>query len=155
MLPSARTRPLRVLSERLLITKIITGLGLALLLIVAAWSASHSEADGTLSSAGASVAVSQIVSDAVAGDAAVVPNADQDLVAVTEWADVGTVLAGTAGCLLGIFCTILLIALIRYFVLPRTAPRLGGIARTLSILISADRPVLRPVTLSELSISRT
>lgn len=156
MLSSAPSRPLRILNERLLITKIITCLGLALLLVIGAWSAAHSEADGTVATAEVSTISSLDAASAstITGDAEALPLSG-GTIPLSAWADESTLLAGAVGCLLGIFCTILLVAFLRFFVLRRHPPLIGVVARAISAHVAPIAPARQPLTLAQLSVSRT
>ncbi len=156
MLSSARSRPLRILNERLLITKIITCLGLALLLVIGAWSAVHSEVDGTVTAAASTASPLDVALVSTAtGDAEALPGLGGSTIPASAWADESTLLVGAVGCLLGIFCTILLVAFLRFFVLRGHSPFLGVVARAISAYVVRIAPARQPLTLAQLSVSRT
>ena len=132
-----------MLSERLLITRIITSLGVVFLLVLGMWAATHTEpnSSGSYSSA---VAV-------VTDEAAAVP-AGATMTSGPGWVDA---VFGAVTCLLGVLCGLALIALtVR---LLRQAPlralsRSPRMAIQLSLPGRSDAAVL---TLAQLGLSRT
>ncbi|GGD86491.1 hypothetical protein GCM10007269_31710 [Microbacterium murale] len=150
MKPTASKRMKTLLAETSLITKIITGLGLALLLIVGAWSGEIHESEASISTA------------SFAG----VPVTTHDLSSVdsAEAATAGTVIGegsddslmlGVAGCLLGIICCVLVLVVARVLSV-RAAPRiLFRLPRMLALARATGRPFTAPLYLTQLSISRT
>jgi hypothetical protein len=140
MLPSPSDRMPRARTERILITRVITAVGLALLLVVGAWSASHGTADlhSTL-----------CLASGVSHPAGASPAASDGATAID-------VLSSDAGiCVIAALCCVALTLLFR---------RLAGHgARALTtraaLLTSPPRAgpsiVVPALTLTQLSISRT
>lgn len=148
---SASRRATALLCDRLLITRIITGIGLALLLILGASIGSHHEAESSTP-----LATSSLVSATL--PQADPPGADATAnLAGTAISDVvsDSVMLGVAGCLLGIICCFLL------FVVARSLHRRVGL-RTLCRLRRTGVPApptgrafIAPLSLVQLSLSRT
>ena len=140
MLPSPSDRMPRARTERILIARVITAVGLALLLVVGAWSASHGTADlhSTL-----------CLASGVSHPAGASPAASDGATAID-------VLSSDAGiCVIAALCCVALTLLFR---------RLAGHgARALTtraaLLTSPPRAgpsiVVPALTLTQLSISRT
>jgi len=145
MISAPRTQDAVILSERLLITRIITSVALALLLIVGAWMATHAEPEA------AAPTVSSVTEHV---DAHIAP-----IAAGTPIIDQGTTspaLLGVAVCVLGVLCGLLLVVVTRW--LHRT--RRPQPERELMPLLRALLPTPAPpraaaFTLTQLSISRT
>ncbi|MET0829684.1 MAG: hypothetical protein ABWY26_09205 [Microbacterium sp.] len=158
---SATHAPSKMLHERLLITKIVTGLALVFLLVVAVWSADHSETNGVASVASAAATTSDgavaavLTSDGRWGMASDVESFPTEIAVGLSADDSGGVLAGFAGCLLGIFCGLLLLALVRLHA-QRFRPKvLGAAPRVLDPVKSVARLFTPPLSLTQLSLSRT
>lgn len=151
MIPKTSTRHMALLGKHLLIMKIITGIGLALLLVVGAWSAAHHESElSTTPSVSAAISATTgqgvPVSDAVerASDA-VVSNAGVVDVAVL----------GVAGCLLGIVCCLVALALTRGLSGRMASRTLHVRPRSIAPMYATDRPYAPALSLAQLSLSRT
>ncbi|WP_417508551.1 hypothetical protein [Microbacterium sp.] len=139
-----------LLAETSLITKIITGLGLALLLILGAWSGEIHESETSISTASlAGVPLpTQDLSSVGSAEAAAASTA------IGEGSD-DPLMLGVAGCLLGIICCVLVLVLARILSV-RAAPRiLFRLPRMLAFARATGRPVTAPLSLAQLSISRT
>ncbi len=132
--PTPRARP-----ERILRSRIVIAVGLALLLVVGAWSASHGSADAhaTLCLA---PGVSQPVDTSAAGSVAETAPADP---------------AAAAACAAAALCCVALVLLFRHL-RTRSGLRLRGLLpRTTARFRAGPRPLLPAVSLIQLSISRT
>ncbi len=145
MISAARTQDAVILSERLLITRIITGVALALLLIVGAWMATHIEPAATPPTA--SSTTEQM-------DAHIAPIATG--APVTDQGTTSPTLQGIAVCVLGVLCGLLLVVMNRWLHrTPRPQPE-SGLLPLLRVLSPAPSPPRAAAfTLTQLSISRT
>jgi hypothetical protein len=142
MLPSPSDRMPRARTERILIARVITAVGLALLLVVGAWSASHGTADlhSTL-----------CLASGVSHPAGASPAASD-----TDGATAIDVLSSDAGiCVIAALCCVALTLLFR-----RLAGH-GARALTTRAALLTSPPgagpsiVVPALTLTQLSISRT
>lgn len=135
-----------ILSERLLITKIITSVALALLLIVGAWmAATHTE---TETAAPTASSVTEHVDAHIAPLAADAPVMDQGTAAPA--------LLGVAVCVLGVLCGLLLVVVNRWLLRARRPQPEPGLLPLLRAMMPAPAPPRAAAfTLTELSISRT
>lgn len=141
MLPPPSSLASRVRLQRSLLPRVITALGLALLLVVGAWSTSHGEAD-----VHASLCLAPGVST---GDVAAGTTHHDEVTAV----DVLTSDAAFCGfAVLWFLALVLLLARAfrrdRGILLPRLSPAIVGPR-------AGPRPLRSALTLTELSISRT
>ncbi|WP_237682450.1 hypothetical protein [Microbacterium sp. B19(2022)] len=142
MLPSSPDRMLRVRADRTLIARAVTAVGLALLLVIGAWSSSHGPADVHATLCLASGVSSPV--DTVAPDRG------------TDSATAVDVLSSDIGvCVLAVLCGIALVLL--FLRLPRRGARpLGArIPRLTSPSRAGPRLVVPALSLTQLSISRT
>ena len=134
-----------ILSERLLITRIITSVVLALLLIVGAWLATHTEPE---------VAAPTASSVAEHVDAHIAP-----IAAGTQVIDQGTMspaILGVAVCVLGVLCGLLLVVVTRWMHRTRRPQPTQGLLPLLRALLPTPAaPRATAFTLTQLSISRT
>lgn len=134
-----------ILSERLLITRIITSVALALLLIVGAWMATHAEPEA------AAPTVSSVTEHV---DAHIAP-----IAAGTPIIDQGTTspaLLGVAVCVLGMLCGLLLVVVTRWVHRTRRPQPERELLPLLRVLFPAPAPPRAAAfTLTQLSISRT
>lgn len=134
-----------ILSERLLITRIITSVVLALLLIVGAWLATHTEPE---------VAAPTASSVAEHVDAHIAP-----IAAGTQVIDQGTMspaILGVAVCVLGVLCGLLLVVVTRWMHRTRRPQPTQGLLPLLRALLPTPAaPRAAAFTLTQLSISRT
>ncbi|QYM66114.1 hypothetical protein K1X59_16070 [Microbacterium sp. Se5.02b] len=134
----------RARDERLLIARIITAVGLALLLVVGAWSTSHGTADvhatlclaagvsdptSTASGTGTATATDTLAVDAVSSDAAL--------------------------CVIAALCVVALVLLFRRLVDRRRGLRLAHAPRTTAPPRAGPHILVPALTLAQLSISRT
>ncbi|MEZ7755565.1 hypothetical protein O5Y58_08630 [Microbacterium paraoxydans] len=140
MPPLAPAPTPRARAERVLQSRIVIAVGLALLLVVGAWSTSHgtAEAHATLCLA---PGVSQASETAgTAGQVAEVAPADP---------------AAAAACAMAALCCVALVLLFRHL-RTRSGIRLRGLLpRVTAPLRAGPRPFLPAVSLIQLSISRT
>lgn len=144
MVPSSRHERSALLSERLLITRIITSLGVAFLLVLGVWAAGHTEPDtsaGAFSSTAAAVAVDEPLT-AIDAATPVSP----------LWADA---ILGAAACLLGVLCGLVLIVMIVRLMRQLSPPRLSTAPRIRVRLTLPDGPRVSVLTLAQLGLSRT
>lgn len=146
MYSTSRLSQTRTLNERLLITKIITGLGLALMVMVGSWSGTHDGTERSFPAAAHVVEMEQHQSSSAADDSAV----------AAAWVTAADdVLLAAAGCVLGILCVLVLCAVLRNFVL-RSSPRIVQVSpRTGASLAVSARFFAPTLSLIELSLSRT
>lgn len=145
MISAARTQDAVILSERLLITRIITSVALALLLIVGAWMATHTEPE---TAAPPASSVAEHVDAHIAPIAAGTPVMDQGTGSPT--------LLGVAVCVLGVLCGLLLVVVNRWLHRARRPQPERGLSPLLRALLPAPAPPRAVAfTLTQLSISRT
>lgn len=139
MPPLAPVPTPRARAERILQSRIVIAVGLALLLVVGAWSASYGTADAhaTLCLA---PGVSQPIDASAAGPVAEVALEDT---------------AAAAACAAAALCCVALVLLFRRL-RTRSGIRLRGLlSRATAPLRAGPRPFLPAVSLIQLSISRT
>ncbi|WP_141651286.1 hypothetical protein [Microbacterium sp. 3J1] len=137
-------------TSRWLITKIITAVVLSLLVVLGTVIGGHHEGEKSLSVA---VAAST-PSDADHSSPLVTASHS---IAAEQFADgaVDAALLGSVGCLLGIFCCILLFVLRRWMLLRRSARCLGHAPRQAARVSSTGLALPSPLSLEQLSLSRT
>ncbi|MDX2377740.1 hypothetical protein M4I32_13100 [Microbacterium sp. LRZ72] len=156
---AAPSRPSKTLYERLLITKIITGLGLAFVLVSGIWSAAHSEPGGVSSILAPVVTASADAAAAMGSVEPVAAVSQATTPGAPDRAEVGAdnssgMMAGVAGCLLGIFCSLLLLVVKRLYAL-RVTPRVVAVGSRASAPMRAVARRFTPtLTLVQLSLSR-
>jgi len=142
-----------MLSERLLITRLITSVGMALLLMLGVAAAAHPEPDG---SAPVPVAVTAQLDPQVDSLSVETLSAVAEHVVVVAGQAGTSVLAGGALCILGVLCGLVFAVLTRTLWRRRTLPDRGARPRTFS---SLPLPVVRPraigLSLTQLGLSRT
>lgn len=153
MISSTRTRRAAPPAEKVLITRIIAGIGLALLLIAAAWSGAHhgSEASGTAVASAASATAATGVDALSPGDVAT-----PSTIPIAAPSDaVDAAFLGVAACLLGaVFCLFVLAA-------TRLLPARGALRvvaqqpRGPIPIRTTGRSSVPHLSLTELSLSRT
>lgn len=142
MLPSLPEPTPRVRADRILIARVITAVGLALLLVVGAWSTSHGAAD-----VHASLCLAPGVSHPVGSTPAGADAEDATAIDVLS--------SDAAACLVAVLCGIGLVLLLRR-VLGAGRVAFGGLAPRPSVPVRAGPRVIPPaLTLTQLSISRT
>jgi len=158
MIAPVSSRPSTMLSERLLITKIITGVGLALMLIIGMWSGAHSETEKFPASHAATVTASDdntaTVDSSLAVGASDAASGAADRTGASA-DESGGALFGLGGCVLGIFCALLLIALKRLSTHRVQSRVVTVVSRTIARLATTSRPFTPSLTLAQLSLSRT
>ncbi|MEU4015089.1 hypothetical protein AB0E56_07430 [Microbacterium sp. NPDC028030] len=142
MLPTSPDRIPRARDERVLVARIITAVGLALLLVVGAWSTSHGTADlhATLCLA---AGVSDPTSTASGTGSA------------TDTPAVDAVSSDAALCLIAALCVVALVLLFRRLVDRRRGLHLTHAPRTTAPPRAGPRILVPALTLAQLSISRT
>lgn len=126
----------------MLIARMITAVGLALLLVVGAWSASHGTAD---------VHATLCLAAGVSDPAAAAPGSD-----TAADASVIDVLASDAGlCVIAALCCVALALLFRRLAGRRARPLGARAQRTAAPPRAGPRFLVPALTLTQLSISRT
>ena len=142
MVAPAQSQQPPLLSERLLITRIITSLGVALLLVLGVWASTHGEP-------GEAGAIAASVVDVSYEQALPV---DVDGTSGPLWAEV---IFGATACLLGVLCGLVLIALM-FRLLRQLSPTGFTIAPRVRFRLRAlSRPRATVLTLAQLGLSRT
>lgn len=148
MVSSARTPRSVMLSERLLIMRFITSVGLALLLMMGIAAASHLEGKGT---APVPLVISALV------DPHIDPAApDSEVSVIAEVTLQPDALAGVALCVLGVLCGLVFLVLAR--LMWRSRPPSvteWQPLHALSLLASPARPRVSALSLPQLGLSRT
>ncbi|MCC4268925.1 MULTISPECIES: hypothetical protein [Microbacterium] len=155
MTPTTRTQRAAVLSERLLITRIVTALGLALLLMLGIAAAGHLETDGTTPvPLGMSALVDPHV-EPLSGGATDARDGREQQTVVGESSG-ASALMGAALCVLGMLCGLVLAVLTYRLWRSRVLPDRGIWPRVLS-LFPHPSTISRVsiLSLTQLSISRT
>lgn len=153
-MPSCSAQRSAMLSEQLLIMRLITTVGMALLLLLSVAGAGHSESDG---SASVPLTVTALL------DPPVDPlSRDEPVSVATEHAAVvggsagSSALVGAALCILGVLCGLVFMVVPRRLWSRRALPDRGLRPRALSIL---PPPVAHPratvLSLTQLGLSRT
>ncbi|WP_372968748.1 hypothetical protein [Microbacterium sp.] len=157
MVVHGRTRNCAGRSDDFLITKIITALGLALLLVGGAWPGGHRDAAdaapylSTTSSSALGMPSAGHVSTG-AGESGVVPTGER-FVAGDATNDI---VIGVAGCLLGIICCFLVLVVTRAFRRHVPSSRIRErLPRAPSLAATTGRLFALPPSLTQLSLSRT
>lgn len=154
MLPSLPTLRSGLADDYLLIMKIITSVGLAILLLVGfAASSTHTKAEGPLGVTAAASAMHDPYTESVAP----IATEGSALGFGTVVSSVGDDALLAAGlCLLGLLCGLVLVLLIRAILRRRPLP--DPLSRPLiakSLLVSTPRPNASTLTLTQLGLSRT
>lgn len=151
MTSSDSNRAIVLVSDKLMITKIITGIGLALLLILGASLGGHQEASPSTPLM-ASMALSPPSSNTAAfsdgGESVAVDGAIREGV-------IDSVMLGVAGCLLGFVCCLVVLIVARSLSTRVTLRPLGRLPRSLFSAGATGRPFGTTLSLTQLSISRT
>ncbi|MFJ6429382.1 hypothetical protein [Microbacterium maritypicum] len=141
MLPSSPDPMPRARAERMLIARVITAVGLALLLVVGAWSTSRGSADVHATLCLASGVSESTAAAPTAGDAAAAPTID-------------VLSSGVGICLLAVLGGVALVLLFRRLA-GGTRPLGTRAPRTVSPSRAGPRAFVPALTLTQLSISRT
>jgi len=145
MISAARTQSAVTLSERLLITRIITSVALALLLVVGAWMATHAEPEA------APPASSSVTGHADAHIAPIIADAS-----VIEQGTTSPALLGVGVCVLGVLCGLLLILVNRWLHrVRRPQPDRSRLPLLRTLLPASAPPRTGALSLTQLSVSRT
>ncbi|CAN7416110.1 MULTISPECIES: hypothetical protein [unclassified Microbacterium] len=156
MVVHGRTRNCASRTDDFLITKIITALGLALLLVVGAWPGGHRDAtDATqyLSTTSSSSLGTPSTGQVSAGsDERVVGTTAEQVVAGDTANDI---VIGVAGCLLGILCCFLGLIVTRTFRRHVPSHVRERLPRAPSPAAMTGRLFALPPSLTQLSLSRT
>lgn len=153
MLALSRDPVTTMLSERLLITRIITALGVALMLVIGVWSAAHAEADRASESASATVAEAVSASKGAAS-ASDHPTVVDDTAGASA-PDEPQTLLGLAACLLGVVCGIVLLSLLRRFGVHAGAGSIRRRPSPVTRIVARARAFVPAPTLAQLALSRT
>lgn len=144
-------------ADDFLITKIITALGLALLLVVGAWPGGHRDAtDATpyLSTTSSSSLGTPSTGQVSAGSDESVVGATAEQVVAGDTAN--DMVIGVAGCLLGILCCFLVLIVTRIFRRHVPSSRIRErLPRAPSLAAMTGRLFALPPSLTQLSLSRT
>ena len=157
MVVHGRTRNCASRADKLLITKIITALGLALLLVVGAWPGGHRDAtDATpyLSTTSSSALGTPSTGHVSAGSGESVAGATAEQFVTGDTAN--DIMIGVAGCLLGIICCFLVLIVTRTFRRHIPSSRIRErLPRAPSMAALTGRLFALPPSLTQLSLSRT
>ncbi|CAN7178543.1 hypothetical protein LJR044_000329 [Microbacterium foliorum] len=144
-------------ADEFMITKIITALGLALLLIVGAWPGGHRDAtDATayLSTTSSSSLGTSSAGPVAAGSGESGVGATAEHVVAGDTAN--DIMIGVAGCLLGILCCFLVLIVTRIFRRHVPSSRVRErLPRAPSLAAMTGRLFVLPPSLTQLSLSRT
>ncbi|MFK3678162.1 hypothetical protein ACI2IP_10540 [Microbacterium sp. NPDC090218] len=142
MLPSSPDRMPRARAERMLIARVIIAVGLALLLVVGAWSTSRGSAD---------VHATLCLASGVSAPAGAAPGAGE-----AESATAIDVLASDAGaCLVVVLCCVALVLLFRRLHGRDVQPLGTRTPRSTPPVRAGPRAHVPALSLTQLSISRT
>ncbi|MEW2459578.1 hypothetical protein AB0872_02660 [Microbacterium sp. NPDC047426] len=146
MPPLATTRSPRARAERILLARVVTAVGLALLLVVGAWSTAHGPGDShaTLCLAAGTSAAEAETTDGAPVAAAVAVAAPED----------STGMAAVA-CTAAALCCLTLVLLLGRRMLRGPGTPLGRTPRTTPPLRAMPRPRRLTPSLAQLSLSRT
>ncbi|MFK0240414.1 hypothetical protein ACIQTX_06080 [Microbacterium sp. NPDC090281] len=139
MLPSSPDRMPRARAERMLIARVITAVGLALLLVVGAWSTSRGSAD---------VHATLCVAAGVSTPAGAASSADDSSTIDVLTSEVGV-------CLLAVLCGVALVLIFRRLAGHGTRPLGSRAPRTVTPSRAGPSALVPALTLTQLSISRT
>lgn len=157
MVVHGRTRNYVRRADDFLITKIITALGLALLLVVGAWPGGHRDAtDATpyLSTTSSSSLGTPSTGHVSAGPGESVAGATAEQFVTGDAAN--DIMIGVAGCLLGIICCFLVLIVTRTFRRHIPSSRIRERSpRAPSLAAMTGRLFALPPSLTQLSLSRT
>ncbi|MGI0522004.1 MULTISPECIES: hypothetical protein [Microbacterium] len=157
MVVHGRTRNCASRADKFLITKIITALGLALLLVVGAWPGGHRDAtDATpyLSTTSSSALGTPSTGHVSAGSGESVAGATAEQFVTGDTAN--DIMIGVAGCLLGIICCFLVLIVTRTFRRHIPSSRIRErLPRAPSMAALTGRLFALPPSLTQLSLSRT
>ncbi|KAB1862682.1 hypothetical protein AB1285_17605 [Microbacterium sp. NRRL B-14842] len=144
-------------ADEFLITKIITALGLALLLVVGAWPGGHRDVTDTTpylsTTSSSSLGTPSVGQDSAgSGESVVGATAEQFVTGDTA----NDIVIGVAGCLLGIICCFLVLIVTRTFRrhVPGSHIR-ERLPRAPSLAAMTGRLFALPPSLTQLSLSRT
>lgn len=155
MLPALSTTRPGILSERLLITKLITSVGLALLLLLGlAASATHSGTEGSSPASLVLPVLHDPHTESMSAHGAMVDSEQALGATISSTGD--HALLGTALCALGLLCGFVFAVLMRAILRRRTLP--DPLSRPLSTVVLVP-PTIPPrassLTLTQLGLSRT
>ncbi|WP_404473519.1 hypothetical protein [Microbacterium aerolatum] len=143
MNPTVSKRAKALLSETSLITKIITGIGLSLILMLGAWSGENHESETSILTISVDIA-STPTQDTYSAEVPI-PGAAVD----------DGVILGVAGCLLGIACCFLMFVIARALSVRVPLRALVCLPRMRAPSLATGRPFTAPLSLTQLSLSRT
>ncbi|MCK2037759.1 hypothetical protein KZC51_16645 [Microbacterium sp. SSW1-49] len=133
--------PLRARTEQMLLAKIVTALGLALLLVVGAWSTSRGDAD---------VHATLCLAPGASAPAAAAGAEHHD-----EGAAVDVLSSDAALCVIAVLCGVALVLLLRRVLARGRGVLAGRGTRTVPLVRAGPQRIPSALTLIELSISRT
>lgn len=146
MTPQTGRQVSPLLSERLLIARVVTGFLIVALLVLGAWCSAHAEPDHSTEVATAVAFSSSDIVDAV----------DREGPSTALIGDSGSAKIAVGACALGILCCLILASLVRSLrYLPPRAPSRRSTPSSLTRTVSNGRQRLPPLSLSQLSLSRT
>jgi hypothetical protein len=151
MMSSARNPRSVTLNEQLLIMRLITSVGLALLLMLGLAATAHTELEGA---APVPLVVSGLMDPHVVEPVAET-TAEHEAVADSSWSG-SNVLVGAALCVFGVLCGLTFMVALRRLWRRRMPPVLGAAPRMRS-LIPASAAQAHPIvfSLTQLGLSRT
>lgn len=144
MPPLATTRSPRARAERILLARVVTAVGLALLLVVGAWSTAHGPGDSHATlclAAGTSAAGAEAADGAPVAAAVAAPEDSTGMAAVA--------------CTAAALCCLTLVLLLGRRMLRGPGTPLGRTPRTTPPLRATPRPRRLAPSLAQLSLSRT
>ncbi|WP_431805566.1 hypothetical protein [Microbacterium paraoxydans] len=148
MPPLATTRVPRARAERILLTRVVIAVGLALLLVVAAWSTGHGAGDRHASTC---LAVAAPAAAATTGP----PTAAADPAAASAATPPDTSGMDAVACTAAALCCLALVLLLRRLVRSAPGAPLGRAPRTSPAPRAAPRPRTLTPSLTQLCLSRT
>ncbi|MCT1394416.1 MULTISPECIES: hypothetical protein [Microbacterium] len=156
MITSGRSRNQAASVDKLLITKIITGLGLALLLIVGAWSGGHRDADASpyLTATSTASMETELTSYGAVGSSTHGSGGASSERLLIDGASANA-LIGLTGCVFGLVCSFLILIVARAFVNRVPNGNRERLPRMPEMRAAPDRPFARTLSLTQLSLSRT
>lgn len=150
MVSSAPTPRSATLTEQLLIMRLITSVGLALLMMLGLAATAHTELD---TAAPVPLVVSELLDSHVAPSAHT--GAEHEAVADGSWSG-SNALIGAALCVFGVLCGITFMVVLQRLWRRRMPPVLGEVSRMLSLPpASAARAHPIVFSLTQLGLSRT
>lgn len=145
-------RQTALLGEKLLITKIITVIGLSLLLLVGAWSAIHHESAATTPPAASVTTPLPMGQDGSASSPEIgYPAVDT----ISNAGMVDVAMLGVAGCFIGIICCLIALVVTRGLSVRLISRVHTLLPRSRGSAHPTARPFAPALSLTQLSLSRT